>query len=59
MSKAILTEDVKSNKSDKPPYGNKGESVEIISESETVFIVENTKGNRYPVASSKLQKSKK
>lgn len=58
MSEAVLLEDVYSNfkakKSD--PYGKRGEKVVVITESETVLIVENKKGNRYPVHISKISK---
>jgi hypothetical protein len=55
--KVQLTEDVISNNR-KTVYGKKGECVKSVVVSETVLIVENQDGNRYPVSILKTKELK-
>ena len=56
----LLTQDVVSifpdSKGKPKVYGKKGEKVKEVSDCDTVLIVEDTKGERFPAHKTKLQK---
>lgn len=52
----LLSDDIISTFHKLKPYGKKGEKVKEVSDHGNVLIVENLKGERFPVLKSKLIK---